>query len=243
MRSRSSVGRSASSVEAKVPDRPTVRHSVVRAPSGPWRVVARSAQVSDSLVRTRSVPSISIRISKRPSRANRRVSPVRFRSSRTRSTAASSRRTMVTAVSWPSVTVPLDGKGRRSMGTCPVRRCTSAARVPRGSFSAIRRSTVSLADSAWKRTAPDAEATVTSSLSATTAEKPTPKRPAEEGSALLVEARRVARDSTPSGVRGAPVLAATRRSPSKVKDSRPGTFARCAASAAFCASSTTTRSR
>lgn len=50
-------------------------------------------------------------------------------------------------------------------------------------------------------------------------------------------------DSTPAASSGAPVLAATRTPSRRVSRSRPGTPALAAASAAFCASSTTSRSR
>jgi hypothetical protein len=82
-----------------------------------------------------------------------------------------------------------------------------------------------------------------SSLTATTAAKPTPNRPVEAVSSRLAEARSVLSDSTPSASSGAPVLAAVSAPSRRAKRIRPGTPARAAASAAFCASSMTTRSR
>ncbi|MFD0540249.1 hypothetical protein ACFQY7_47140 [Actinomadura luteofluorescens] len=62
----------------------------------------------------------------------------------------------------------------------------------------------------------------------------------------MAEARSVERASTPAASSGAPVFAAiSSGSPPvrSVRARRPGTAARRAASAAFCASSMTTRSR
>ncbi|WP_139316098.1 hypothetical protein [Cellulosimicrobium sp. CUA-896] len=70
------------------------------------------------------------------------------------------------------------------------------------------------------------------------------------GASAVADARIAARDATPAASSGAPVLAARRshRSPGpdgacRLRSRRPGTPARAAASAAFCASSTTARPR
>ena len=89
------------------------------------------------------------------------------------------------------------------------------------------------------------------SLTATTAANPTPNRPTVAASpaspnpawSRLLEARSVDSASTPAASSGAPVLEATSVPSRSVSRSLPGTPARAAASAAFCASSTTTRSR
>ena len=86
------------------------------------------------------------------------------------------------------------------------------------------------------------------SLTATTAANPTPNRPRSAspgpaGSSRLLDARSVDSASTPAASSGAPVLEAVSVPSRSVSRSRPGTPARAAASAAFCASSTTTRSR
>jgi hypothetical protein len=84
------------------------------------------------------------------------------------------------------------------------------------------------------------------SLTATTAANPTPNRPtvcACAESSRLLDARSVDSASTPAASSGAPVLAAISVPPRSVSRSLPGTPARAAASAAFCASSTMTRSR
>ena len=83
-------------------------------------------------------------------------------------------------------------------------------------------------------------------LTATTAANPTPNRPTVPSvvsASRLLEARNVDSAATPAASSGAPVLAATRVPPRSVSRSRPGTPPRTAASAAFWASSTTTRSR
>ena len=83
------------------------------------------------------------------------------------------------------------------------------------------------------------------SLTATTAAKPTPNRPTAPSPAppRLLDARSVDSASTLAASSGAPVLTATRTPSRSVSRSFPGTPARAAASAAFCASSTMTRSR
>ena len=94
------------------------------------------------------------------------------------------------------------------------------------------------------RTPPVRERITGSSVTASTAENPTPNRPtALSESSRFAEARKVASDSTPSADNGVPVLETTRVPSRKENCTRPGTPARTAASAAFCASSTTTRSR
>jgi hypothetical protein len=112
------------------------------------------------------------------------------------------------------------------------------------------------------RTPPEVESTDTSSATARTAANPTPNRPTTPmpawpcGALLgatvgppsrLADARIDASDATPASSRGSPVFAAMSTSPSGVDASlssnRPGTPARVAASAAFWASSTSTRSR
>ncbi|MCR6705557.1 MAG: hypothetical protein NVV66_13000 [Cellulomonas sp.] len=99
------------------------------------------------------------------------------------------------------------------------------------------------------RTAPVAETTLISSDTARTAANPTPYRPTTPGPpwSRFAEARIEDSAATPASSSGAPVFAATSVVPTSVRASRsrsrPGTPARTAASAAFCASSTTTRSR
>nr|WP_052748463.1 hypothetical protein [Cellulomonas sp. FA1] len=99
------------------------------------------------------------------------------------------------------------------------------------------------------RTAPVVEQTTTSSATARTAANPTPNRPTSRVLVpRLADARSDASDATPGASSGAPVFAATSTglpsSPcARRSSSRPGVPARVAASAAFCASSTTTRSR
>lgn len=95
------------------------------------------------------------------------------------------------------------------------------------------------------RTPPLVDSTSTSSDTARTAAKPTPNRPttpvcAGPASGRLADARIEERDATPAASSGAPVLAATSTAvPSSAwssrSSSRPGTPARVAASAAFCA--------
>jgi hypothetical protein len=88
-----------------------------------------------------------------------------------------------------------------------------------------------------------AETIIGSSLTETTAAKPTPKRPVEEVSSILAEARSVDNADTPAASSGVPVLAAVKTPSRRISRSRPGSPARAAASAAFWASSMTTRSR
>jgi len=114
-----------------------------------------------------------------------------------------------------------------------------------------------LASPVLARTVPAADRTRGSSLTATTAANPTPNRPTvpptlpptpapaspPAPASRLLDARSVDSASTPAASSGAPVLAAVSIPSRNVSRSRPGTPARTAASAAFCASSTTTRSR
>ena len=101
---------------------------------------------------------------------------------------------------------------------------------------------MSSVSAAEKRTPPVVDVSTGSSVTVSTAAKPTPKRPTVPPS-RLADARSVASASTPAASSGAPVFAA-RSSPS-TRDSRssPGTPARAAASEAFWASSTSRRSR
>jgi hypothetical protein len=101
---------------------------------------------------------------------------------------------------------------------------------------------------ALNRTERSVDRTAGSSLTASTAAKPTPNLPTLPGSSRFAEARRLASAWTPASSSGAPVLAArSTAAPSgpAVSSSRrrPGTPARAAASAAFWASSTSSRSR
>lgn len=207
VRSRSSVGRSESNRGSNSPERDRVRQWVTRVPSPLWWVVTRSVPAASSpseRVSRRSVPSTTTHTSDRPSKASSSASPVRSSSSRTRWRARSSRSTRVTTVSKsPSGRSGSRsaGKGSLSIGTCPERRPTSSARSAWVPSASSRSVTTARARSAEKCTAPDPESTMTLSLSAATAENPTPNRPTEPSSPRLLEARRVARDSTPSAVR------------------------------------------
>ncbi|MEV0337805.1 hypothetical protein AB0H49_02130 [Nocardia sp. NPDC050713] len=81
-----------------------------------------------------------------------------------------------------------------------------------------------------------------SSLTVSTAVKPTPNRPMEVGSAFP-EARRAVSAWTPESSKGAPVFAMYSVRPSSRTEIRPAAPALAAASAAFCASSVSRRSR
>ncbi len=145
----------------------------------------------------------------------------------------------MTAVVKPSGGVPSAANGSRSTGRCPDRAANSAA-------SAGMPSASSLAAARDQATAPVTEQMRGSSLTATAAAKPTPNRPTAASSGpdpRLAEARSVDRAATPAASSGAPVFAATSVPSLSVSRSRPPTLSRAAASAAFCASSTTTRSR
>ncbi len=137
--------------------------------------------------------------------------------------------------------------GRRSAGSEPSRRATSAANA---GLDGARAPSARVVSARENRTPPVVERTATSSATDRTAAKPTPKRPTGDvapRASRLADARNEARDVTPSASSGTPVFAATSTAwPSTVlsRSSRwPGTPPRVAASAAFCASSTTTRSR
>src|SRR5690606_10090140 len=93
-----------------------------------------------------------------------------------------------------------------------------------------------------QRTPPVLDSTAGSSDTASTAAKPTPKRPPVR-SPRFAEARSGARPSTPAGSSGAPVFAARSVHPSRARGGRPSVPAGCAAPAAFCAGSMTTLSR
>ena len=131
--------------------------------------------------------------------------------------------------------------GSRKTGTWPPRAAISPASGPMPPAS-------SRARSRDHRTVPAVDRMRGESLTATTAANPTPNRPTVPSAlapalARLLEARSVDSASTPAASSGAPVLAAVSAPSRSVSRSRPGTPPRTAASAAFCASSTMTRSR
>ena len=244
-RVRSSVGRSA---------RRCSRSAVVKVPAARW-MCQRSAAFS----RIRWVSSVSISMRSRPGSARRSASSASVSRRRTRSAAASSRSGRMTAVSYPAGGSPSVANGNRSTGTCPSRRRSSV------SSAAFPRSAIAPAVSAFEnRTPPLRDKTTGSSVTERTAENPTPKRPTEapvpppgvarslgcasavcwsrRGLSRLAEARRVASDSTPSASSGVPVLATTRVLARNSYRTRPRVPARVAASAAFWASSITSRS-
>jgi hypothetical protein len=177
-------------------------------------------------------------------------------SRRTNPSAASSRNGNSTAVSYPQGASPSAGYGSRNAGTRPSRRANSSASSALPSAAARTASRASLSEN---RTPPSLDSTAGASLTASTAANPTPNRPtgpefpdppSPGPSSRLAEARSVERLTTPFRSRCAPVLAAVNTGPAPCADpvdntnrTRPGTPARAAASAAFCASSTITRSR
>ncbi len=118
------------------------------------------------------------------------------------------------------------GHTSRSTGTSPPR-CSASS----GVAARVR--------SAEKATAPVVETTLGSSVTASTAAKPTPNWPIVPP--FLVDARNDASAVTPAASSGTPVFAA-RSSPSTT-DSRSVPSSSPAASEAFCASSTSSRSR
>jgi len=136
----------------------------------------------------------------------------------------------------PSGGAPDASKGSRSTGTRPSRAAVSSRSTGTSATNAS-------ASSRDHRTAPPVETIEGASVTASTAAKPTPKRPTDPSSSRFADARATAIDSTPAASSGAPVLAAVSVVPARSSTTRPGTPARVAASAAFCASSTTTRSR
>jgi hypothetical protein len=95
--------------------------------------------------------------------------------------------------------------------------------------------------SAENWTPPDREITRGESVTASTAAKPTPNWPTLSP-ARLADARSAASAVTPAASSGAPVFAARNSPPLMLTRKYPGTPARWAASAAFCASSTSSRS-
>ena len=107
----------------------------------------------------------------------------------------------------PSGGAPSAGQGSRRTGTAPPRRATSSASAGTAATSARVRA-------ALNRTPPVVDTTAGSSLTASTAAKPTPNRPTLPSSSRLAEARSVASPWTPAASSGAPVLAA--RSPRPV---------------------------
>lgn len=115
----------------------------------------------------------------------------------------------------------LGGEGSRSSGTCPSRRRISSPRPGLCRAVSCARSRASARD---QRTPPCRPTTAGSSVTASTAAKPTPNRPtARSGVSRLAEARSVDSDSTPAASSGAPVFAATRTPSRRVSRRRPGT--------------------
>ncbi len=235
VRVRSSDGRSASSPGASRPPAVAVRQRLCwLAGDDPSTVIVTSSP-SRAAVSTRVAPPASISMELRAGKASSSAGPACASSRSASSREPGSRRGRVTAVANPSGGVPSAGNGSRSTGTCPDRSASSPASA--GTWRTSSR--VSSRDH-W--TEPVTEDIRGASLTAATAANPTPNRPTASCPRLL-DARSVDRASTPAASSGAPVFAATRIPSRNVSRSRPGTPARAAASAAFCASSTTTRSR
>lgn len=138
-------------------------------------------------------------------------------------------------MSKPSGTAGDTSNGNRNTGTAPRRRSASSANPGITATS----SRVACAD---QRTAPAWEWISGASDTVSVAAKPTPNRPTEDP-ARLADARSVDNACTPAASSGAPVFAAVNTPSHNVNRSRPGNCARPAASEAFCASSTTNRSR
>ena len=148
---------------------------------------------------------------------------------------------------------PSAANGSRSTGTCPSRRRTS-----RSSPSDLNAATAAAVSARENRTPPLRDKITGSSVTASTAENPTPNRPTAtaRGSSCRKSPPRRSRSS--SRLAEARTSPATRPQPPSTPHrccddrrlpprnenrTRPGTPARTAASAAFCASSTTTRSK
>ena len=201
-------------------------------------------------VSSRVLPSTVISTCVRAGSASSSAGPVSVSSRVTSAAAASSRSGSSTAVtnasgSAPSPAMPPregesgSANGSRRTGTWPDRASislASAGMAPASSSARVRD----------QPTVPVVDRMLGESLTATTAANPTPKRPTVlplDTSPRLLDARSVDRASTPAASSGAPVFHATRTPSRSVSRSRPGTPPRTAASAAFCASSTTTRSR
>lgn len=97
---------------------------------------------------------------------------------------------------------------------------------------------------AENRIDPVDERSSTSSLTERTAENPTPNRPVTPSSAsTLFDARSAVSACTPDSSSGRPVFATVSVRPSTSTHKEPWTPSRAAASAAFCASSVSRRSR
>jgi hypothetical protein len=122
----------------------------------------------------------------------------------------------------------------RRTGGRPPRRASSARNAGSPDTAAAVRS-------AENCTPPEREITRGASVTPSTAAKPTPNRPTLSP-VRFAEARNAASAATPAPSSGAPVFAARSSFPSMLTRRYPGTPARCAASAAFCASSTSNRS-
>ena len=231
-RARSSTGRSASSAGSSSPPPPSVRQRL-----GMPSLVIVTMSFSLAAVSVRVALSPSIVTSARAGSASSSAGPVSASSRSTSSQALASRSGSVTTVSKPSRGLPSAGNGSRSTGTLPSRAASSSASagIPSASSRDSPRD---------QRTAPPADAMAGESLTATAAAKPTPNRPVVASvRSRLAEARSVASASTPAASSGAPVFAAVSVPSRNCSLSLPGRPARRAASAAFCASSTTIRSR
>ena len=224
-RSRSSAGRVASSSSSRTPvaDRTTQRESA--APS-------RSTTAPASSIRDSTRPSASMDRSAGSASSSSGSSPAS--AARTAST-ASARSGSRTSVSHSPAGTGSAAHGSRSTGTCPSRRSSSSA-------SAGTAATAVLVSAAENRTPPVVECTDGASVTVSTAANPTPNRPTLPPS-RLAEARSVASASTPAASSGAPVFAASSCPSTSDSRSCPSTPDRVAASAAFCASSTSSRSR
>ena len=124
--------------------------------------------------------------------------------------------------------------------SAPAPGCSSSGHTSRSTGIGPSAASSALVRAAENATEPVLESTFGASVTASTAVNPTPNRPTPS---VLAEARRAVSACTPGVSSGAPVLA-TRSAPSTRRTvSAPAIPARLAASAAFWASSVSTRSR
>ncbi len=200
--------------------------SPVRSVSSPWsrttshRLVPSGPWISvrsPSVVRRQARPAMSMW--SRPSSESSRSVACASNSASSSAGSTPSRSGSRTSVSKPSGTVSSVGHTSRRTGTRSSRPMASRVRAAENS------------------TPPDRETTRGASVTVSTAANPTPNRPTP---CCLAEARREASEATPAWSSARPVLATCSSRPASWTRNRPP----CpAASAAFCASSTSTRSR
>ncbi|CAB4885266.1 unannotated protein [freshwater metagenome] len=194
--------------------------------------MAISTRASSSSVLTQSTTTPSISMESNASSSSNK-STASSRNPPARDSACTSGRGVNTiSVSNPAAGGVKVGHANRSTGT------PDSGTVMSRSRNALR------VRSALKITPPPRERTSISSDADRTAVKPTPNCPTPGSAAAFADARSAVRACTPDTSSAAPVLATCSAPASSVHtESRPGTPARCAASAAFCANSVNKRSR